>query len=195
MGLAEAISAEADLEVCGEADGWHDAIIVAREQRPDLVVLDLNLKDGSGWDMLKQMDPALGPPPVLVLSVCDEEIYAARLIKSGAMGYLMKDEPIQRVLEAMRKVLAGHIAVSDSIATSLIQTSTLRSGQTSEMGGLSNRELQVFELLKQRLTNKEIASRLNISQKTVGTYKARLMEKFGARTTLELLEHLAITTE
>ena len=132
---------------------------------------------------------------MLVLSVCDEEIYAARLIKSGAMGYLMKDEPIQRVLEAMRKVLAGHIAVSDSIATSLIQTSTLRSGQTSEMGGLSNRELQVFELLKQRLTNKEIASRLNISQKTVGTYKARLMEKFGARTTLELLEHLAITTE
>lgn len=189
-GLSDAIDAEPDLEVCGEADGWREALAAIGQQRPDIVVLDLNLKDGNGWELLKKLEGPPVLPPVLVLSVCDEEVYAARLLKCGAQGYLMKDAPIGRVLEAVRKVLDGHVAVSDAMASRLIQSATtgndLRPG-SKEISGMSDRELQVFEFLRQGLGNSTIAERLGLSHKTVGTYKARLMEKMGVRTTSELL--------
>jgi DNA-binding NarL/FixJ family response regulator len=189
-GLSDAICAEPDLEVCAEAGGWHEALGLIGQRRPDIVVLDLNLKDGNGWELLKQLDADPVAPPVLVLSVCDEEVYAFRLLRSGAKGYLMKDAPISRVLEAVRKVLNGHIAVSDAMASNLIQAAAHGSGlrlPAKEAGGLSDRELQVLEFLKQGLGNSAIAERLGLSQKTVGTYKARLMEKLSVRTTPELL--------
>ncbi len=189
-GLLDALNAEPDLEVCGEADSWREALGLIGERNPDVVVLDLNLKDGTGWDLLKQLEVDPASPPVLVLSVCDEEVYALRLLRSGAKGYLMKDTPIGRVLEAVRKVLGGHVAVSDAIASGLIQAAAHGNGlrpQTKELCGLSDRELQVLEFLRQGLGNSAIAERLGRSQKTVGTYKARLMEKMGVRTTPELL--------
>jgi DNA-binding NarL/FixJ family response regulator len=189
-GLIGAIGTQDDLEVCGEAEGWCEALVLIGQQRPDIVVLDLNLKDGNGWELLKQMEADPASPPVLVLSVCDEEVYAVRLLRSGARGYLMKDAPISQVLEAIRKILAGHLAVSDTIASALIHAATGGSAaktRTSEIDILSDRELQVLEFLRLGMGNSEIAGKMSISQKTVGTYKARLMEKMGVRTTPELL--------
>lgn len=189
-GLADAINAEPDLEVCWEAEGWREALKHIEAHAPDMIILDLNLKDGNGWELLKQLETNPVAPPVLVVSVCDEEIYAVRLLRSGARGYLMKDAPIGKVLEAIRKILCGNIAVSDTIASSMIEAATHNSavgGQTKEIGILSDRELQVLEFLRQGLGNIDIAARMGISQKTVGTYKARLMEKLGVRTTPELL--------
>lgn len=189
-GLIGAIGAQDDLEVCGEAEGWREALVLIGQQRPDIVVLDLNLKDGNGWELLKQMEAEPASPPVLVLSVCDEEVYAVRLLRSGARGYLMKDAPISQVLEALRKILAGHLAVSDTIASALIHAAaggSAAKARTSEIDILSDRELQVLEFLRLGMGNSEIAGQMGLSQKTVGTYKARLMEKMGVRTTPELL--------
>ena len=192
-GLCEAINATEDLCTCGEAEGCREALRKIRDLQPDLLVLDLNLKDGNGWTLLEQLKAENLLPLTLVLSVCDEDLYAPRLLRSGARGYLMKDEPIARMLAAMRKILAGHIAVSDSLASTLIRNATggvnpETASASDSIGQLSDRELQVYEMLSQGLGNKAIAERLGISQKTIGTYKARLMEKLGIRTTPELIE-------
>ena len=190
-GLCDAINAEADLQVCGEAESWRTAQQQVLESPPDLMVLDLNLKDGNGWTLLDQLRIAGKLPPTLVLSVCAEEVYARRLLQSGARGYLMKDEPIPRILEAIRKVIRGHLAVSDAVASYIIgnaaQGDVAAVDARTEMEALSDRELQVFEMISQGLGNKEIAERLGIGQKTISTHKIRLMEKLGVQTTPALV--------
>ncbi len=190
-GLCEAIAAEPHLSICGEAEGWHEALSKVVELKPDLMVLDLHLKDGNGWTLLEQLALTQQIPPTLVLSFYDEQLYAQRMIKQGARGYLMKDAPIAQVLEAIRKILAGHIAVSDVIASRMIHSAAqgpeTETVPDEDMTALSDRELQVFEMLREGASNKHIADRLGISQKTIGTYKSRLMEKLGIRTSPELV--------
>ncbi len=185
-GLCSAINAEPDLRVCGEAATYQTALETLQTQTPDVLVLDLNLTDGNGWQLLQQLRNAGILPPTLILSVCDEEVYARRLLEAGARGYLMKDETITTFLAAIRKILAGHLAFSDNMVAQMLQPTAALSSQP--LDDLSDRELQVFEMLCQGHGNKVIAARLNLSPKTVGTYKARLMEKLGARTTHELRE-------
>jgi DNA-binding NarL/FixJ family response regulator len=192
-GMGEAIIAEEDLEVCGEAEGWREALELIKTQNPDIVILDLNLKDGNGWNLLDNLKPLSGRPPVLVLSVCDENVYAERLLRAGAQGYLMKDTSLDNLVKAIRKILTHQVAVSDAIATSLINRATLNQPEIeekTELNTLSDREIQVMELLCSGINNLQIAERMGISPKTVGTYKARLMEKLGVRTTPELLIRL-----
>ncbi|MEI6676480.1 MAG: response regulator transcription factor [Verrucomicrobiota bacterium] len=189
-GLCQAIAAAADLEVCGEAEGWHEALEKMQDTAPDLIVLDLNLKDGSGWTLLEQLQTRGEMRPVLVLSVCDEQVYAQRVLKAGARGYLMKDAPIEFVLAAMRKVLAGQLALSEVMTSLMLENAaTSEPPVTSPMEQLSTRELQVYEMLGRGLSNKTISENLGVSPKTIGTYKTRLMEKLGYRTTPELMLH------
>ena len=188
-GLCQAIAATADLEVCGEADGWHEALETMQDIKPDLIVLDLNLKDGSGWALLEHLQACGELRPVLVLSVCDEQVYAQRLLKAGARGYLMKDTPIESVLAAIRKVLSGQLALSETMTSVVLENAASPGAPASSMEQLSTRELQVYEMLGRGLSTKTIAEGLGVSHKTVGTYKARLMEKLGFRTTPELMLH------
>jgi len=188
-GLCQAITATADLEVCGEADGWHEAMEIMRVTDPDLIVLDLNLKDGSGWTLLEQLQAHGQLRPVLVLSVCDEQVYAQRLLKAGARGYLMKDTPIESVLAAIRKILTGQVALSETMTSLVLENAAHPGLAVSSMEQLSTRELQVYEMLGRGLGNMAIADNLGVSHKTIGTYKARLMEKLGYRTTPELTLH------
>ncbi len=184
-GLCDAINAEADLCVCGEAGGYHETLETMRAGTPDVLVLDLNLKDGDGWNLLQQLKSENRLPPTLVLSVCDEEVYAQRLLQSGARGYLMKHEPIATVLEAIRKIITGHPALSVAMTAQLLEPDA--KPKQCPVAELSDRELQVYEMLCQGLGNKIIGERLGISHKTIGTYKARLMEKLGVRTTADLI--------
>ena len=189
-GLCQAIAATADLNVCGEADGWHEALEKIRAAAPDLIVLDLNLKDGNGWVLLEQLQARGELRPILVLSVCDEQIYAPRLPKAGARGYLMKDTPIASVLAAIRKVLAGQLALSETMTSLMLEgVANPQEADSSSMEQFSTRELQVYAMLGRGLGNKVIADNLGVSHKTIGTYKARLMEKLGLRTTPELIFH------
>ncbi len=184
-GLCDAINAEKDLRICGEAGGYHETLQHMHIQSPGVLVLDLTLKDGDGWNLLQQLRDENRLPPTLVLSVCDEEVYAQRLLHAGARGYLMKHEPISAILEAIRKVMAGHLALSNAMISQLLDPDGKPRHRPIE--NLSNRELQVYELLCQGLSNKDIGERLGISHKTIGTYKARLMEKIGVRTTQDLM--------
>jgi DNA-binding NarL/FixJ family response regulator len=188
-GLCQAIAATSDLEVCGEAEGWHEALEIIRAKQPNLIVLDLNLKDGSGWTLLEQLEVLGEMRPVLVLSVCDEQVYARRLLKAGARGYLMKDTPIESILTAMRKVLAGRLALSETMTSLVLESAAHPPSVASSMDQLSTRELQVYEMLSRGLGNQSIAECLGVSHKTIGTYKARLMEKLSFRTTSELVLH------
>jgi DNA-binding NarL/FixJ family response regulator len=195
-GLRAAIAGEPDLCVVGEASTWKAARRFAVEFPPDVMVLDLNLPDGNGWTLIEQLKAAHSLPPTLVLSVCDEQLYARRLMRAGAAGYLMKDEPMAVILRAIRDVHQGRMVASASIATALMsealgtaeESSAIDHG-SSHVAGLSDRELQIFALLGQGLRNKEIAARLSLSEKTVATYKVRLMSKLSVRTTPALIEH------
>lgn len=186
--LCEAIAVQDDLELCGEAGSCAEALKVLRGNDPDALVLDLNLGDGSGWVLAEELASEHRLPPTLVLSVNDEAVYARRLLKAGTRGYLMKDAPINEVLAAIRKILAGNLAFSDAMVTALIEHGENQNHPPEQpMNELSNRELQVFELIQHGLNNKEIACRMNLSTKTVGTYKARLMTKMGVRTPAQLM--------
>lgn len=195
-GLRSAIEVQPDLSIAGEAATWKAARHLAEELRPDVMVLDLNLPDGNGWTLLDELKAAGTLPPTLVLSVCDEQIYARRLLRAGATGYLMKDEPMETILRAIRDVRQGRIVASSSVSTALISEAlgttdevAASEGPASNVGGLSDRELQIFALFGQGLRNKEIAARLRLSEKTVSTYKVRLMGKLDVRTTPALMEH------
>ncbi len=190
QGLASAIDARDDLCVCGEASGWHEAMEKIERLHPDVVMLDLGLPDGYGWTLIEQLKAKDALPPTIVLSMSDEEYFAPRLLRAGARGYMMKTAPLPLLVEAIHKVLAGHIAVSDRVASRLISKGTQLAADASEGVGnwdrLSDRELQVLELLRQGLRARDIAGQLGISRKTVDTYKARLMEKLGIQTDIEL---------
>ena len=188
-GLCQAIAATADLEVCGEAESWREVLENILAAAPDLIVLDLNLRDGSGWSLLEQLQARGELRPVLVLSVCDEQVYAQRLLKAGARGYLMKDTPIESVLAAIRKVLTGQLALSETMTSLMLKSAASCGPVASPMEQLSTRELQVYAMLGRGLGNKAIAEGLGVSHKTIGTYKARLMAKLGYRTTPELMLH------
>jgi DNA-binding NarL/FixJ family response regulator len=188
-GLCQAIGATVDLEVCGEAEGWHEALEKMSAEAPDLIVLDLNLKDGSGWSLLEQLHVHGQLCPVLVLSVCDEQVYAQRMLKAGARGYLMKDTLIEVVLAGIRKILSGQLVLSEAMTSLVLENASSHGSSASPMEQLSTRELQVFAMIGRGLGNKAIADNLGLSGKTIGTYKARLMEKLGCRTTPELIFH------
>ena len=194
-GLRNGIGSQADMQVVGEAGTCREALTLARRHGPevDVLVLDLNLPDGNGWTLLKQLRQPGPLPRTLVLSVCAEAVYARRLLRAGARGYLMKDEPIERVLQGIRDLHAGLLVVSPAIASQWmaevleLTCPPAAAEPLADTDELSDRELQVVGLLARHLTNKEVAAHLGLSEKTVHTYKTRLMIKLGVSTTPELL--------
>jgi DNA-binding NarL/FixJ family response regulator len=194
-GLAAAIANQSDLLLVGEAATWSAALESATNLRPDVLVLDLNLPDGDGWSLLEQLRDRGTLPATLVLSACDEHMYARRLLRSGARGYLMKDEPLSRIIEAIRQVHQGMFVASQTVTNELMQIALEKTDATSKpwndggIGTLSDRELQIFSCLGQGWRNKEIAQRLNVTEKTVSTYKTRLMGKLGISSSMELLDY------
>ena len=191
-GLRVAIECQPDLCVAGETDSWHAALRLVRELAPDVVVLDLNLPDGTGWSLLEQLRGLGTLPPTLILTVCSEAIYARRLLRAGARGYLMKDEPVASVLQAIREIHAGGMVTSPALRSQLMiealqcmEPPGEKAGPESP-GALIEREMQVFSLLARGLTNCDIAMQLGVSEKSVHTYKTRLMGKLQVRTTPEL---------
>ena len=192
-GLAACLASQPDFEVCGQTDSWREASQLIRATAPDLVLLDLQLKDGHGWSLLYELAGAAPMPKILVYSVFDEDLHAARLLRAGAAGYLTKEAPLEEVIRAARRILAGQLVVSEAMTTLLIRQAVglprdfQEAERAREAKELSDRELQVFEMISRGLLNKEIASLLGIGAKTVGGYKARLMRKLGVSTVPELI--------
>src|SRR3981189_1480751 len=186
-GLRGVIEQQPDLMVCGEAAEAGEALANIPSASPDLVLVDLSLAHSSGLDLLKDLviqHPAIA---IIVLSRHDEAIYADRVLRAGARGYLMKAESSQCLLGAIRRVLEGKVFVSDSVMTSIASKLGQRKSDLQPISRLSDRELQVFELIGNGLSTSEIAERMHLSIKTIQAYVARAKEKFGVLTLRELL--------
>ena len=190
-GLAQLINDEPDLVVCGSAATPAEAIAAAASTQPDLVVVDLALGDDSGLELIKSLRADHHDLKILVLSMHDEVYYADRVLRAGAMGYLMKQEPAERMIAAIHQVLAGNVFLSEAMAASLL---TRMVGERKVNGGslvdrLTDRELQVFEYIGKGLGTRQIAEKLHLSVKTVENYREHLKSKLNLKSSAELVRY------
>ena len=179
-GLRQIIEDESDMEVAGEAKNAGECFSLVRQTDCTLVVLDITLPDRSGFDVLKQLKYEHPNIPILILSVHPEDQYGLRFIKAGASGYLMKEGAPEELVKAIRKVNAGGKYVSASLAEKLVSNLGALSKPPHE--NLSNREFQILCLIAEGKTPKGIADELCISEKTVSTYRSRILEKMEIST-------------
>jgi len=194
-GIAELLNHEADLTVCGEAEDAHQALEAIAEiaiLKPDIAIVDITLKEGlGGIELIKDIKARYPKLPVLVLSMHDESLYAERCLRAGAKGYIMKQEATEKVVEAIRQVLGGEIYLSDKMAQKILHKFI---GGQPEVGGspiesLSDRELEVFQLIGRGLGTRRIAEELYLSVKTIETYREHIKEKLKLKNAPELAQH------
>jgi DNA-binding NarL/FixJ family response regulator len=188
-GMVDLINAETDLKVCGEAEDAPEAIQLLGRTQPDLVIVDISLKRGNGIDLLKQIRARDAHIKLLVTSVHDESLYAERALRAGALGYISKAEPIATLLTAIRQVLRGRIFLSMPMVNRMLQSPSAEPPEESPIDGLSDRELQVFELISRGLTTREIAAKLLLSIKTIETHRDHIRMKLKLKNSTELMHH------
>lgn len=189
QGIGQMINEEADLVVCGEADDFTAALEAVGKFQPDVAIIDISLRGTNGIDLIREIHQRNANLPILVLSMHDESIYAERALRAGAKGYVMKQEAIQSVLGAIRKVLKNELYVSGKLTNTILQrmfdTST---SSKSPVDLLTDRELEVFQLIGQGQSTKRIADGLHLSVKTVETHRAHIKEKLGLKNAFELVQ-------
>jgi DNA-binding NarL/FixJ family response regulator len=189
LGLRQLLENEPDLELCGEAEGAAEALSVIEETRPDLVVIDISLKNGSGLSLVKQITAQDRTIKTLVSSMHDEALFAERALRAGAMGFINKEEAIDQMVSAMRRVLAGSIYLSPGMTDRVLQSiarGELEGGKVT-LEQLSDRELEVFELIGKGLTTRQAADHLNLSVKTIETYRENIKTKLNLENNNELI--------
>lgn len=199
-GITLLLTGQQDLEVCGSAVDITSALAAVRELKPDVALIDLSLGAGSGLDLISILseDPD-NDVSTLALSMHDEAVYAKRVLQAGGCGYVMKHEGTDVLLHAIRTVLAGEIYVSPAVNASLLRSLTTTGGRPTprpaapvdELAGLSNRELQIYRLVGQGVSTKEIARLLCLSAKTVESHRANIKQKLGVDTAAALVAHAA----
>jgi DNA-binding NarL/FixJ family response regulator len=191
--LCQLINNEQDMEICGEADSAQQALQIIRETTPDLAIVDVTLKTSSGLELIKSIRALSIGVPVLVVSMHDESLYAERALRAGAMGYITKNEEAAQVLLAVRSVLAGKIYLSDEMTSTFLKGLTAGGTKVSPrpVDRLTDRELQVLDLIGRGRTSRGIAEELKLGVATVDTYRARIKEKMNFRNAMEL-QHFAI---
>jgi DNA-binding NarL/FixJ family response regulator len=188
-GLAQLIDNEGDLKVCGEADNAGQAINAVARQKFDLALVDISLPDKNGLELIKDLRALNRELPVLVVSMHDEMIYAERVLRAGARGYIMKQEGGQKFLQAIRRVLAGQIYVSEKMSARVLEnlSGTYSQNTASPVRRLSDREFEVFRLVGQGISTSDIAKRLRLSIKTVEVHRANIKQKLNLTTATELV--------
>jgi DNA-binding NarL/FixJ family response regulator len=192
-GLTGLVNLEAGLTVCGEANDAAQAMQAVEKLHPDLVLLDMSLPGKGGLELLKDIRAIAPQTPVLIISMHDETLYAERVIKAGGRGYIMKQEGPEKIVQAVRKVLSGGISVSERIAAQILDAmsggKSGKSGTSSSVSTLTDREFEVYRLLGQGKEPHEIARTLHLSIKTVDTHRAHIRQKLGLRNATELIHH------
>lgn len=174
------ISRQPDLEVCGEAADTSEALCLVLEVKPDVAVVDISLRSGNGIDLIKRIKDRNDHVRILVWSMHCESLYAERALRNGALGYITKDQATDRIVEAIRRVLAGKVWLSEAMTERLLQRSVGGGPPEvtrSPLDALADRELEVFRLIGQGVKTAQIAERLHLSVKTVETYRDRIRQK------------------
>jgi DNA-binding NarL/FixJ family response regulator len=190
FGIAQLINRQPDMTVCGEEEDASKALGAIESLKPNLVIADISLKDSSGLELMRNIKAQYAGLPVLVVSGHDESIYAEIAFRAGALGYLMKEEALDKIIMAIRRVLSGAIYVSDSLAAKMLQQQIR--GQTSinesPVKDLSDRELEVFQLIGQWKTTRDIAEELHLSVKTIEYYREQIKRKLSLKNAAELTQ-------
>jgi DNA-binding NarL/FixJ family response regulator len=190
-GLASMINQEPDLAVCGEAAGLPGTVDAVRRAKPDLVIIDLVLEASSGLDLIRQLKSQLPALPLLVLSMHPENTYAERVLRAGASGYIMKQEPSETVLAALRCVLKGGLFLSETIKERLLQrlTENPNHQQRYSIDCLSNREVEILRMIGSGWSTRQIAEKLKGSVKTIDAHRANIKTKLHLRSGAELVQY------
>lgn len=191
QGLRRLIEQEDDLTVCGEAETTREAKTAIRELKPDVVIVDISLKQGDGIELVKDARAHYAQLPILVLSMHDETIYAERMLSAGANGYIMKQAASDQFLVALRRVLEGGIYVSELVGNSMIQKFASGGAYISAnpIDRLSNRELQILHMIGRGLSTRQAAEALNLSVKTVESHRQRIKRKLNLSTGSQLVQY------
>lgn len=187
--LTNLIDTTPDLVVCGEADNGRVALQLLAAAEPDLAIVDLSLGGGSGIDLIRSVRTMFPKVAIIVLSMHDERVYAERSIRAGARGYIMKRESTKKIVEAIREVLKGNMYLSKELMELFAEkfVSGAPANGAQPVAQLSDRELEVFQLIGQGYETREIAKALNVNIKTVQTYCTRIKDKLKFSTGAELL--------
>ena len=191
QGLAQLIDNELDLKVVAEADTGGQGLDIVVAQKLDLAVLDISLPDKNGLELIKDIRAVRPELPILIISMHDEALYAERVLRAGARGYIMKQEGGKKLLQAIRQVLTGQIYVSEKMSARILETfSGRRPDETaSPVTRLSDREFEVFQLIGQGKGTKDIAQHLNLSVKTVEVHRSKIKEKLSLVTATDLVRY------
>lgn len=192
-GVSDLVNAEHDMEICGEARTMQEAMALAAKVKPDLMIVDVSLHGNNGIELMKNLVSRWPSVPILAYSMHDESIYAERSLRAGAMGYVMKQSSPETLLAAMRQILKGKIFLSEAMSEKLLGR-MVRAGATTEITAspidkLSDRELEVLELLGRGMRTSEIADKLCLSIKTIETYREHLKQKLSLSSGQELLRY------
>lgn len=190
-GFAQLINFQSDLEVCGQAGIAAQALAEIAALNPDLVIVDISLAGTSGIELIKDLVSRHPILKVLVLSMHDESLYAERALRAGARGYVMKQEATEQVMAAIRQVLSGGVYLSGRMRDHLLfkVVRDLSAAGASDLDRLSNRELEVFQLIGEGRTTAQIGASLHLSVSTVETYRAHIKEKLRLQNATELVQH------
>ncbi len=186
-GIAGLINRQSDLEVCGQAGTAAEGLEAAGQLKPDMVVADLSLESGSGLELIKNLKAVQPRLPVLVLSMHDEALYGERALRAGARGYVMKKEKPETMLYAIRTVLKNELFFSNTLQGALLHQLLGRAGKSrGGVAAMSDRELEIFGLIGEGATTRQIARRLRVSVSTVETHRGRIKEKLQLRNPAQL---------
>lgn len=189
-GLGELINQQLDMIICGEADDAPEALKAICQIQPDLVIVDISLKSQNGIELIKNIKAINPSTQVLVLSMHDESIYALRVLKAGAKAYVMKQEVVDKVMEAIRRIRAGKVFVSERVAAQML--SQVVDGndpsRNSPVDALSDRELEIVTMIGNGTPTREIAKRLSISIKTVESHRAHIKDKLSLTNATQLVQ-------
>jgi DNA-binding NarL/FixJ family response regulator len=184
--LAQLIGREPDMCVCGEADNTQEALRLLQVHSVDVMIVDLTLKGPSGLELLKDLKARDIKVPVLVLSMHDELLYAERVLRAGARGYITKHETSNEVMGAIRKVLSGEVYLGKRMTTRVFESFSVRPVTEDGVALLTDRELEVFELIGRGRTTRQISASLHLGMSTVETYRTRIKTKLGLENASQL---------
>jgi DNA-binding NarL/FixJ family response regulator len=192
-GIADWIRCEQDLRVCAEAQNAEQALEAVSKSNPDLVLTDITLPGKSGLELIKDLRAMQPDLPILVISMHDESLYAERVLRAGARGYIMKHEGGDDIIRAIRQVLSGKLYVSEQMSARILEGVSGRqpATQCSAIKQLTDRELEIFQLIGQGLSTQEIANKLHLSAKTVHAHRASIKDKLEIKSVTELISYAA----
>lgn len=191
QGMKALVNQQPNLEVCGEADNAAYAIELVGRLQPDLAVVDIALKTTNGIELTKNIKVHAPNLPVLIVSMHDEGLYAERALRAGAMGYLMKQEASEKIIAAIQRLLQGEIYLSDKIKEKMLHRFVNKKGEgmVFSIDTLSDREMEVFQLIGNGYSTRQIAQKLNLSSKTIDSYREHLKLKLNLESGAELVRH------